>query len=160
MPEITQAITEQDVRRFIKGLNDLSTIPVLLGKILKIVQDENSSAEELHMLITYDQALEAGPAHGEFRGLRPLRPDQGHSAGDPVPRFQKDQVDSRGHDRHERGPDKGLVHDRKPPDPRYEVGFLASVITGLHSPHEPRRMLPGSTAARYRAGLCSAAWTA
>lgn len=53
----TVTTTENDVKRYIKGLHDLSTIPVLLGKILKIVQDENSSTEELHKLITFDQAL-------------------------------------------------------------------------------------------------------
>jgi len=57
MVEITQSISEQDVRRYIKGLHDLSTIPVLLGKILRTVQDENASTTELHKLITFDQAL-------------------------------------------------------------------------------------------------------
>jgi len=57
MAAIAQPITEADVKRYIKGLNDLSTIPVLLGKILKTVQDENASTEELHKLITFDQAL-------------------------------------------------------------------------------------------------------
>ena len=57
MPSAMQATTEADVRRYIKGLHDLSTIPVLLGKILRTVQDENSSTEELHKLITFDQAL-------------------------------------------------------------------------------------------------------
>jgi HD-like signal output (HDOD) protein len=52
-----QPITEGDVKRYIRGLHDLSTIPVLLGKILKTVGDENASTEELHKLITYDQAL-------------------------------------------------------------------------------------------------------
>ncbi len=52
-----QTVSESDVKRYIKGLHDLSTIPVLLGKILKTVGDENASTEELHKLITFDQAL-------------------------------------------------------------------------------------------------------
>lgn len=57
MPDLKQQITESDVKRYIKGLHDLSTIPVLLGKILKTVQDENASTGDLHKLITFDQAL-------------------------------------------------------------------------------------------------------
>jgi HD-like signal output (HDOD) protein len=57
MPDALQAITEADVRSYIRGLNDLSTIPVLLGKILKTVRDENASSVELSKLITFDQAL-------------------------------------------------------------------------------------------------------
>jgi HD-like signal output (HDOD) protein len=57
MPASLQPITADDVKRYIKGLHDLSTIPVLLGKILRITQDENSSIRDLHKLITFDQAL-------------------------------------------------------------------------------------------------------
>jgi len=57
MSEFKQPITESDVKRYIKELHDLSTIPVLLGKILKTVQDENTAIGELHELITFDQAL-------------------------------------------------------------------------------------------------------
>jgi HD-like signal output (HDOD) protein len=57
MPYSLQPITADDVKQFIKNLNDLSTIPVLLGKILKTTQDENASAVELLKLINYDQAL-------------------------------------------------------------------------------------------------------
>lgn len=46
-----------DVKRFIKGLNDLSTIPALLGRILSIVRDERSSPQDLYRLISHDQAL-------------------------------------------------------------------------------------------------------
>jgi len=48
-----------DVKRFIKGINGLSTIPALLGKIVSITQDERSSARDLHDLIAHDIALAA-----------------------------------------------------------------------------------------------------
>jgi HD-like signal output (HDOD) protein len=57
MAPTLQPITEADVKRYIKNMQDLSTIPVLLGKILKACQDENASASELNKLITFDQAL-------------------------------------------------------------------------------------------------------
>jgi putative nucleotidyltransferase with HDIG domain len=50
-------MTERDVKRFVKQLGDLSTTPVLLGKILAMVGDETTSVEELCDLISYDQAL-------------------------------------------------------------------------------------------------------
>ncbi|MGD1075159.1 MAG: HDOD domain-containing protein [Thermodesulfovibrionales bacterium] len=50
-------MTAADVRQFIASLKDLSTIPALLGKILSVVRDENSSPEKLHGLISHDQAL-------------------------------------------------------------------------------------------------------
>jgi len=57
MAQIRQLITESDVKRHIRGLPDLSTVPVLLGKILKTARDENATTGELHKLITFDQAL-------------------------------------------------------------------------------------------------------
>jgi len=50
-------MTAQDVKRYVKGLGNLSTIPVLLGKILTILRDESATAEELYELIAADQAL-------------------------------------------------------------------------------------------------------
>ncbi len=50
-------MTEQDVRNFIGKLNDLSTTPVLLGKIGSLVSDENRSTDELCDAISYDAAL-------------------------------------------------------------------------------------------------------
>jgi len=45
------------VKGFIKGLKDLPTIPALLGKIISVVSDEDSSAQDLYKLISHDQAL-------------------------------------------------------------------------------------------------------
>ncbi len=46
-----------DVKRFIKGLNDLSTIPALMGQILSAVKDPETSSRELYKLISHDHAL-------------------------------------------------------------------------------------------------------
>lgn len=46
-----------DVKRFIKGLNDLSTLPALLGRIIAAANDENASLDDFHKLISFDQAL-------------------------------------------------------------------------------------------------------
>lgn len=46
-----------DVKRYIKGLNDLSTLPALLGRIIAAANDENASPEDFHKLISFDQAL-------------------------------------------------------------------------------------------------------
>lgn len=46
-----------EVKEFIKRFHGLSTIPVLLGKILSIVRDDNSPADELFRLISHDPAL-------------------------------------------------------------------------------------------------------
>jgi putative nucleotidyltransferase with HDIG domain len=46
-----------DVKGFIKGLKDLPTIPALLGKIISVVSDEDSSTQDLYKLISHDQAL-------------------------------------------------------------------------------------------------------
>jgi putative nucleotidyltransferase with HDIG domain len=50
-------MNENDVRRYIRGLNGLSTLPVLLAKIVKTCIDEDANAEELYKLITFDPAL-------------------------------------------------------------------------------------------------------
>lgn len=46
-----------DVRAYIKGLREGSTIPEMLGKIISVVQDEDSSSADLARLISYDHAL-------------------------------------------------------------------------------------------------------
>ncbi len=50
-------MTENDVKRFIKQLQDLSTTPALLGKILSLVRDETKSTEDLCESISYDPAM-------------------------------------------------------------------------------------------------------
>ena len=45
------------VKGFIKGMKELPTIPVLLGKIVSVVKDEDSSTQDLYKLISHDQAL-------------------------------------------------------------------------------------------------------
>ncbi len=50
-------MTRSDVKRFIKELKDLSTIPAVLGKLLSIIKDENSSPQDLYRLISHDQAF-------------------------------------------------------------------------------------------------------
>jgi putative nucleotidyltransferase with HDIG domain len=46
-----------DVKNFIKNLDGLPTIPVLIGKILSICKNEASTFEDLARLIDHDQAL-------------------------------------------------------------------------------------------------------
>ncbi|MEW6569697.1 MAG: HDOD domain-containing protein [Nitrospirota bacterium] len=46
-----------DLKRFVKGINSLSTIPLLMEKILSLVKKEDSSARELYKLISHDYAL-------------------------------------------------------------------------------------------------------
>jgi HD-like signal output (HDOD) protein len=46
-----------EVKEFIKNLDGLPTIPALLGKILSICKNEDSSFEDLARLIDHDQAL-------------------------------------------------------------------------------------------------------
>ncbi len=45
------------VKGFIRGMRELPTIPVLLSKIVSVVQDEGSSTQDLHTVISHDQAL-------------------------------------------------------------------------------------------------------
>ncbi len=51
------SLTDIDVRRFIKRLQDLSTIPSILFKVISVVKDENASPNELYGLIAKDQSL-------------------------------------------------------------------------------------------------------
>jgi len=46
-----------EVKKFIKGMKELPTIPVLLGKIMSVVHNEDSSTQDLHELISHDQSL-------------------------------------------------------------------------------------------------------
>ncbi len=50
-------MSAEDVKRYIKGLNDLSTLPALLARIITAANDENASPDEFHKLISFDQAL-------------------------------------------------------------------------------------------------------
>ena len=50
-------MNENDVKHYIGGLHGLSTIPVLLAKIVKTCTDDCANAEELYKLITFDPAL-------------------------------------------------------------------------------------------------------
>lgn len=50
-------MNENDVKQYIHRLHGLSTIPVLLAKIVRTCNDDNSNAEELYKLITFDPAL-------------------------------------------------------------------------------------------------------
>ena len=46
-----------NVKEYIKNLNDLSTIPVMMGKINAILQDTNSSSKEICKIISHDLGL-------------------------------------------------------------------------------------------------------
>jgi len=48
---------ESDVKSYIAGMNDLSTIPILLAKIIRTCNDPNSGPQDIFNLITYDPAL-------------------------------------------------------------------------------------------------------
>ena len=50
-------MSADDVKKYIKRLNDLSTLPVLLGRIINAANDENASSDDFHKLISFDQAL-------------------------------------------------------------------------------------------------------
>jgi putative nucleotidyltransferase with HDIG domain len=50
-------MNDKDVKRFIKNMNDLSTLPALLGKIRAVIEDENASTDDLHAIIAHDQAM-------------------------------------------------------------------------------------------------------
>ena len=45
------------VKEFIKGLYSLPTLPVLMGKAISVLKNENSSTQEIYKLISRDQAL-------------------------------------------------------------------------------------------------------
>ncbi|MBI5575313.1 MAG: HDOD domain-containing protein [Deltaproteobacteria bacterium] len=46
-----------EIQSFVKGMYRTRTIPTMLGKILALVKDENSSPQDLIQLISHDQAL-------------------------------------------------------------------------------------------------------
>jgi putative nucleotidyltransferase with HDIG domain len=48
---------EQDIKNYIAGMRDLSTIPALLAKIIRTCNDPNSGPQDIFNLITYDPAL-------------------------------------------------------------------------------------------------------
>ncbi len=50
-------MSTSEIRRFIEELQDLSTIPASLRKILSLVKNENSSPQDLYRLISHDQAF-------------------------------------------------------------------------------------------------------
>ena len=50
-------MSASEVKDFIENLEDLSTIPMLAGKILSIVQKKDCSLEDLNSLIAHDQAM-------------------------------------------------------------------------------------------------------
>jgi HD-like signal output (HDOD) protein len=50
-------MSEKDVKNYISGMNDLSTIPVLLAKIIRVCNDPKSGPQDIFNLITYDPAL-------------------------------------------------------------------------------------------------------
>jgi HD-like signal output (HDOD) protein len=45
------------VEKYIAGMDDLSTIPVLLAKIIRVCNDPNAGPRDIYELITYDPAL-------------------------------------------------------------------------------------------------------
>jgi HD-like signal output (HDOD) protein len=46
-----------EVKKFIENIDGLSTLPVLIGKILSIVQKQDCSLDDLNSLIAHDQAM-------------------------------------------------------------------------------------------------------
>ena len=50
-------MSSSEVKDFIKNIEALPTIPVMVGKIHSIVQKEDCSLEDLNSLIAHDQAL-------------------------------------------------------------------------------------------------------
>ena len=53
----TNEINADDIRRYIESLTDLYTIPVLMEQILSAVKNPESSARDLHRVISHDQSL-------------------------------------------------------------------------------------------------------
>jgi putative nucleotidyltransferase with HDIG domain len=51
------SVQASEVKDFIQNMDGLSTLPVVVGKILSIVEREDCSLEDLDNLITHDQAL-------------------------------------------------------------------------------------------------------
>lgn len=56
---VTAKADREGLRRRIEGLRSLSTIPVVLQKILEVVDDDGSSIEDLEEVLKRDQALVA-----------------------------------------------------------------------------------------------------
>jgi putative nucleotidyltransferase with HDIG domain len=56
---ISQAgsMTADEVKSYLNNLESLSTLPVLIGKILSMVKDEDATAKELQEVISHDPAL-------------------------------------------------------------------------------------------------------
>jgi len=54
---VTATVDRDGLRRRIEGLRSVSTIPVVLQKILEVVDDDDSSIEELEEVLKRDQAL-------------------------------------------------------------------------------------------------------
>ncbi len=50
-------MTELKVKRYIKNLRDLPTTPALLEKILSLIENDESSTNELCLMISHDQAM-------------------------------------------------------------------------------------------------------
>jgi HD-like signal output (HDOD) protein len=50
-------MSSSDVKNYIQNIEGLSTLPVLVGKILSIVQKKDCSLEDLNSLIAHDQAM-------------------------------------------------------------------------------------------------------
>lgn len=50
-------MTAAEVKSFIGRTHDLPTLPVLLGKIVAVINDEKASQEEIYSLIFHDQTL-------------------------------------------------------------------------------------------------------
>ncbi|MBP2673908.1 MAG: metal dependent phosphohydrolase [Deltaproteobacteria bacterium] len=47
----------REIREFVQGIYRSRTIPTLLGKILEVTRDDNSSPQDLFRLISHDQVL-------------------------------------------------------------------------------------------------------
>ena len=47
----------REIREYVKGVYRTRTLPSMLGKILSLVKDENSSPKDLFLLISHDPAL-------------------------------------------------------------------------------------------------------
>jgi putative nucleotidyltransferase with HDIG domain len=46
-----------EVKQYVRGLKDLSTLPVLLGKIIAVINDDDAATDDLVKLISFDQAM-------------------------------------------------------------------------------------------------------
>jgi putative nucleotidyltransferase with HDIG domain len=48
---------QDEVKKFIKGIKDLSTTPALMGRIISVVDDPEASSRDLFSLISHDHTL-------------------------------------------------------------------------------------------------------